>query len=482
MGGDWTKASALVDLLAAVVESESGPLMARQELVAQTLEAGLKLSNDTKGATDANLLAAFLFLDVSSVEALLARNDRADAQSNASGREDRNDGSVSGGGDGTEEVSSLYKVARVVEEYERLTGKTDPPRKFETVAKWKAFHARCKPLPEHTHLSFHIKVVDILGMLAKGDNFTVEQWCSLFIPECEMVSGVALRHPALKGCFLRYMHGIYFSRPASVASSSSSSADRPGEGGGDVDAEDRADAILVRHQSALVSVFSEFKIYLKLLHRLQLDSATDAMTAGLFEEQEDFEHVVVDVVLPFLKDFFSGTWPLLPPPEPVDLRNSVAAGERVDDELPGGRRGSGAGGHDTPPSSHSSQARSERSHSSADSKGTTPKGTPKGGGVVGGEATLLWKCARHPSSIVHQLAKLAKHSKIQKWENARVGVLEALVAARSRRVGGDETAAGQGFGGRHAPTASSDELMVPPESSLSASVGEAERLIEQFVA
>ena len=63
-----------------------------------------------------------------------------------------------------------------------------------------------------------------------------------------------------------------------------------------------------------------------------------------------------------------------------------------------------------------------------------------------------------------------------------MGVLEALVAARSRRVGGDETAAGQGFGGRHAPTASSDELMVPPESSLSASVGEAERLIEQFVA
>ena len=63
-----------------------------------------------------------------------------------------------------------------------------------------------------------------------------------------------------------------------------------------------------------------------------------------------------------------------------------------------------------------------------------------------------------------------------------MGVLEALVSARSRRVGGDETAAGESFGGHHAMTASSDELMVPPESSLSASVGEAERLIEQFVA
>jgi len=49
-------------------------------------------------------------------------------------------------------------------------------------------------------------------------------------------------------------------------------------------------------------------------------------------------------------------------------------------------------------------------------------------------------------------------------------------------VGGDETAAGRGIGGHHATTASSDELMVPPESTLSASVGEAERLIEQFVA
>ena len=64
-----------------------------------------------------------------------------------------------------------------------------------------------------------------------------------------------------------------------------------------------------------------------------------------------------------------------------------------------------------------------------------------------------------------------------------MGVLEALVAARSGWAATKLcTAAGQSFGGHHATTASSDELMVPPESSLSASVGEAERLIEQFVA
>jgi hypothetical protein len=480
-GGDWTKASALLDLLASMVESEAGPIMARQELVAQALEEGLRLSNDTLGATDGHLLAAFLYLDKASVEDLLARNQAADNQSEASSR-----GGEGGGGNDNndndnepaelEEVSSLYQVSRVVEEYERLTKKRNPPRKFEAVSKWKSFHLRCKPLPQNTHLSFHIKVVDILGMLAKGDNLAVEQWCSLFISEQEMVRGISLNHPVLKGCFVRYMHGTYFSR---ANASSSSGSDGAGEDSVGTDVEDRGEMLVERHQKDIVNLFGEFNNYLRLFHRFQLDSAASAMTATLYEEEELFENVVVDVVLPFLKDFFTGTWSLMPPSF-GDLRGSTGILGGGFDEGGHGGGGGGRGGTDTPPSAYSSQERSDRSHSAGmPYKGnTTPKGNSGGGGGGYNNRSLLWKCARHPSSIVHQLSKLAAHDKIQKWENARVGVLEALVAARSRRIGGSDDSGG--FGHSNGAGAS-EELMIPPESILSASVGEAERQIERFV-
>jgi len=463
--GDWTKASSLLDLLASMVESDAGPIMARQELVTQALEEGLKLSSDTPGATDGHLLAAFLYLDTSSVEALLARNQAAENQSEASSRgggsHDDNDDDNE-----LEDVSSLYRVSRVVEEYERLTTKRHPPRKFETVAKWKAYHLRCKPLPESTHLSFHIKVVDILGMLSKGDNLAVEQWCSLFISEPEMVRGIGLHHPVLKGCYARYMHGTYFSR-AHVSGGS-------GTGGEDslaTDVEDRAEELIERHQQAMVSVFGDFNSYLRLLHRFQLDSAANAMTATLYEEQEDFENVAVDVVLPFLKDFFTGSWSLLPPSHGDHWGSAVAFVAAGDD----GCDSSARGGLDTPPDVYGSQERSGRPLlTSAKSFKGSSSGSDSG---KDGNQSLLWKCARHPSSIVHQLAKLAGHDKIQKWENARVGVLEALVAARSRRIGGSDDSGGLGSSSGSA----NEDLMVPPESNLSASIGEAERQIEQFV-
>ena len=526
-GADWSRASALTDLLAAVIESDKGPITARQELVAQLMEkqlvitsaelseeatAALRSASRRKDAAaaaaedggdggssgggrgdvsaDALLVAAFLFVDPARVRAAAAAYAPVGASGGAHGGSIREsyvgDSVDAGGGDfGGDAVPRLYDVMRVEREYERHTLKSRPPRKFDTVHAWKKYHLKCRALPAETHLAFHLKFVDILGMLAKGDNMMVEQWCACFIPEASMMQGLASKHVALKGVFLRYMHGIYFSRSLATNSALTGGGDAAAQA--DEMGDDDSDMFFHRNKEALLARFGELNRYLRLLLQLQKEDFDSEL---LCEEEKDFENVVVDVVLPFLKDFFSGDWPLVDTGGGVggqgdQLRSSMADSVQTAMHVNAAvAKGGGGGGLVLPsPRERSSSKDSDKdsSHSSSvDRHGPGTPRTPRGGGGGGGGGgaeeedagpSLLRTCARHPrkSSIAHNLARLGRVDKILRWENAREGVYEALDAALRRTVGEHEDAR---FG---------DELMVDPESDLCVRIHASRQRIEATV-
>jgi hypothetical protein len=400
---------------------------------ASTMASGGQESN---AGFDAKLLAYFLFVEPSKLEAMLSQRSDALAAA-AGGDDDENLTTASGGSDGSfivrltaEDVASLYEVKRVEKEYERQTKKRKPPKKInaaEPVKEWVRSMAGSRPLADESHLNFHVKFVDVLGMLAKGDNQNIEQWCSLFIPEPMLLSGLRSRHYVLKGSFLRCMHGFYFSKfgaESSGADTSSGAGGAMGAGDGDNgdgnDGDAARDLMFNQNQPTMLEVFSDLNGYLRLLHKLQSVTFDEKR---LNEEEEDFENIVVDVVLPFLRDFFRGNWPLN-----LDQQATAATAGQVMDEL---RISLAAAGGGVDENERSLSAQRGRGGSNTSGSKTPPQGGERG------HTSLLRICAlKERNNIVLNLAKLGKSEHIQGWENARMGVDEALDAARLRRIGG----------------------------------------------
>lgn len=219
---------------------------------------------------------------------------------------------------------------------------------------------------------------------------------------------------------------------------------------------------------------------------------------NLCEEEAEFEHVVVEVVIPFLVDFFKGKWSL----ERAGKDSSKPLNVQASNSTP----------HKTAQSRPDKQSREEgiwvklfsrrplgsrvgymrslsvdtkTSEIGMDEDGANDSresSLDKDGEVQEGELPSLLKiCAEDSvkskfskdatgeplaSSIVRNLIKLAGHKKILSWENARVGVHEALLAARSRTLGG---------GGAGAST-----LMLPPGSLSSGDIANVILEIEEY--
>jgi hypothetical protein len=376
---DWTKPVSLLNLLAAVCESDEGYIVARQELVCNLMEEALGLGGKRKAqADDVELLAAVLFIDHKTIE------EAREKHNNEKSEED--DYSVSSETDSfLEVVPSLYKVEKVEKAYEKLTRKRKPPKApWDNLAAWRKYHSKCKSLSWSTHLSFHLQFIDLLGLVATGDNLGIEQWCSLFVSEEQLLTGLDSRHPAIKGPFIRYLHGIYFSRNFEDTTEV------------DDDGQSR-DLMFASKQKEIYEVFKDMRAYIRLFLLME-QSDEDLITlpngATMCEEEEIFENIVIDTVLPFFKSFFAGDWPLnLLFDEAVEPRDQ--------------------------------------------SKGRESNADPRdrGSQILNKMKTLLHICSTSgKGSVVGLLTRLAALPKVQSWENARVSVTDALTAASKRLI------------------------------------------------
>ena len=205
---DWRRATSLVQLIKSVVESKTGPIEFRQNQVVSLLESKLRMKAivGTRGMThagDRQLLAALL-LQPQPAQAIGALDEPRKPFP----------------------PTTKYSFARVEAKFEELMVENEssgtakqqlPPRAFKDAKEWEQFHrgngaGKHRELVDTEHLAFHLQFVDLLAMLAKGDNVDVEKWVSYFVPDKELLAGIQTRHGRLRGIFVRFLHGRHFCR------------------------------------------------------------------------------------------------------------------------------------------------------------------------------------------------------------------------------------------------------------------------------
>ena len=196
-------------------------------------------------------------------------------------------------------------------------------------------------------LNYHLELVDLLGMCAKGRNEYTEKYCKALFDEDDVMTVLGLSHmPILiKSPFVRMLHGVYFS-----AASEGSSGD---------EASSSAHLVMTRYWDQMVKLFESFARDITRFRKWleQDEKETDAETtrrrglsvekagqntdiddededAAVEEEAEDeggdavktadlseaaqdakwdlLENYIFFVVIPFLTDFYTANYDLEP--------------------------------------------------------------------------------------------------------------------------------------------------------------------------
>ena len=366
---DWRRASVFVMLLKALVESEAGSIEARQEQVMVELEKQLCMNaaSSNRGSTnagDGQLLAALLFLPppvplselqagggidfdgdgvIDEEDENIATNWRSSTvltSEEESSAANYFGATQAGHGRPSEEEMPAtaelsigkviqnqlllqYSFVRVEKAFaQRVSGSDDPneqveamPRSFESKDDWMQWHSHAgegargggavRSLIPSEHLAFHLEFLDLLAMLAKSSDRSLELWCSTFVSERELLLGLRSRFGRLRGYFIRFFHGLYFCRPFDLLADSlvvtSSSSDAGGSG---------VEHVFDHHSDVVMNLFRDMNDAVRLaveLQELELDPLWDS---HLFAARQEHEDKVFNVVVPFMADFFKGGWAL----------------------------------------------------------------------------------------------------------------------------------------------------------------------------
>ena len=366
---DWRRANIFVMLLKALVESEKGSIEARQEQVMVELEKHLRINaaSTTRGNTnagDGQLLASLLFLPppvplselqagggidfdgdgiIDDKDENIATNWRSSTVLTSEEESSAANyfGATQVGHDrpSAEEMPATselaigkmihnqlllqYSFVRVEKAFaQRISGSDDPneqaeamPRSFEDKDDWMQWHSHAgegvrgggsvRSLNPTEHLAFHLEFLDLLAMLAKSSDRSLEQWCSSFVSERELLLGLRSRFGRLRSYFIRFFHGLYFCRPFDLLADglvdTAGSSDLGGSG---------VEHIFDNHSDAIMNMFHDMNNAVRLaveLQELELDPIWDS---HLFAARQEHEDKVFNVVVPFMADFFKGGWAL----------------------------------------------------------------------------------------------------------------------------------------------------------------------------
>lgn len=122
------------------------------------------------------------------------------------------------------------------------------------------------------------------------------------LPTCRVQS----EHYRVSACFLRYIHGVFFSNEYCIDQR------LPEEDG--IDGCDEASTFLSVYEKPLCKVLSTIESHIQLLGQLAVESKPDLGTVAELEarhfhnEENAFSGIVLDIMLPFLRDLFRGGW------------------------------------------------------------------------------------------------------------------------------------------------------------------------------
>ena len=201
------------------------------------------------------------------------------------------------------------------------TGKENPPAFSgdgkESIQPWRDYNADKRELHKRSHLFFHLKFVEMLGLLSKGDDAEIDLWCRMFLPLEEVVKGVQLPHIFISTTFLRYIDGAFFSAPEDAQGRviGEDSIDDKGGADSDVQSWDKQSGFFSDNLPAMVAIFTMVEESSRLfgyleVHQLE-ESPGDLDSAALSQlarEETTFQTIFLESILPFLENFYEGNW------------------------------------------------------------------------------------------------------------------------------------------------------------------------------